>query len=345
MLVADAVSITVIRRGRRAIDTVMTFVLLAVLMVVLAVVIGRDPFDAARLVTHGIFGHAVIVLLGTACIKWSVARGQAVCGVVLTLSLSVVAVDAFLVEPTWLEVSRVRLTSSKLSQPLRIVLVADLQTDVIGDYEKEVLQKVVDQKPDLILMAGDYLHVHDDERRAELRGLLRNHLVRIGFGSPLGVYAVQGNTDSSDWPAIFKNLPVKAFKTTETVDVGPLRLTCLSESDSFDPRQRVEPVDRFHVVLGHAPDFALGPVQADLLVAGHTHGGQVRLPWFGPPVTLSRVPRAWAAGVTKLDPHRTLIVSRGIGMERSRAPRLRFLCRPQLVVIDVGPVGEVASRK
>lgn len=107
--------------------------------------------------------------------------------------------------------------------------------------------------------------------------------------------------------------------------------------DSFTSSLSVAPADRFHIVLGHSPDFALGRVEADLLVAGHTHGGQVRLPGLGPLLTMSRVPRSWAAGVTSLQDGRTLVVSRGIGMERGAAPRLRFLCRPELVVIDVVP--------
>jgi predicted MPP superfamily phosphohydrolase len=102
--------------------------------------------------------------------------------------------------------------------------------------------------------------------------------------------------------------------------------------------QLVPSSEKFHIVLGHAPDFALGSVPADLLVAGHTHGGQVQLPFIGPLVTLSHVPRAWAAGgLTRLDDDRFLVVSRGIGMERDLAPRLRFLCQPQLVVIDLKP--------
>jgi hypothetical protein len=95
--------------------------------------------------------------------------------------------------------------------------------------------------------------------------------------------------------------------------------------------------DRFHLVLGHSPNFALGRVEADLLVAGHTHGGQVRLPLVGPLITLSAVPRSWAAGLTELPGGGQLLVSRGLGMERAGAPRLRFLCRPELVVIDLIP--------
>ena len=54
-------------------------------------------------------------------------------------------------------------------------------------------------------------------------------------------------------------------------------------------------------------------------------------------MTFSRVPRSWAAGVTDLGRGRTLVVSRGTGLERGRAPRMRFLCRPEIVVLDVHP--------
>jgi len=57
-------------------------------------------------------------------------------------------------------------------------------------------------------------------------------------------------------------------------------------------------------------------------------------------MTRSGVPRSWAAGVTQLGPGKTLIVSRGIGMERADAPRIRFLCRPEIVIVDVMPAGE-----
>jgi len=76
---------------------------------------------------------------------------------------------------------------------------------------------------------------------------------------------------------------------------------------------------------------------ADLLLAGHTHGGQVQLPLIGPLMTLSIVPRAWASGHTALPWGGDLVVSRGVGMERREAPELRFLCRPQVVIVEVEP--------
>ena len=154
----------------------------------------------------------------------------------------------------------------------------------------------------------------------------------------LGTFAVQGNVDPVGWERIFLGTGIVATSERVRMELEEVSVTALSFADSFDPSLRLRrDEERFQVVFGHGPDFALGDVPADLLVAGHTHGGQVQLPWIGPLVKLSAVPRAWAAGVTSLPGGRTLVVSRGIGMERGNAPRLRFLCRPELVVIRVEP--------
>jgi predicted MPP superfamily phosphohydrolase len=216
-------------------------------------------------------------------------------------------------------------------------VLSDLQTDVIGDYERSVFRRTMEERPDLILLPGDYLQERDGARRAGLRAELQSIFREVGLAAPLGIYAVKGNVDAGDWPILFEGFPVTALAETRTVMEKDLCLTGLSLRDSFDPSLAIPRRERFHIAVGHAPDFALGDVQADLLVAGHTHGGQVRLPGIGPLVTLSRVPRAWAAGVTRLDDRRTLVVSRGVGMERGDAPRLRFLCRPELVVIECFP--------
>jgi len=252
------------------------------------------------------------------------------------LALWGIAVDAFLIEPRWLEVTSIELGSPRVAAPVRIVVLADLQTDRIGSYERRVLAEVAALDPDLVLLPGDYLQLDRQRREREapaLRALLGD------LDPPLGAFAVRGNVEADDWTELFAGTPVTALASTRAVRVADwLTVTGLSLSDSFDTSLRLRrAATGFHVVFGHGPDFALGEVEADLLVAGHTHGGQVRLPWIGPPLTLSAIPRAWAAGATELGAGRTLVVSRGIGLERGRAPRLRFLCRPQLVVIDLAP--------
>ena len=132
-------------------------------------------------------------------------------------------------------------------------------------------------------------------------------------------------------------MPSVTFDRTREIDAVIVHITGLGVDDSFDSTLRVPASDRFHIVLRHAPNFALGDVQADLLVAGHTHGGQVRLPWIGPIFTFSTIPRSWATGATRLSGGRWLVVSSGVGLERGSAPRLRFLCRPEIAVIHVEP--------
>jgi len=82
----------------------------------------------------------------------------------------------------------------------------------------------------------------------------------------------------------------------------------------------------------------LSAKEGDLFVAGHTHGGQVQLPIYGPLLTFSEAPRDWCGGCcVSRDDGKTFMITRGVGMERERAPRLRFFCHPEIVVIDVVP--------
>ncbi|MFQ5719330.1 MAG: hypothetical protein ACE5IK_07250 [Acidobacteriota bacterium] len=71
----------------------------------------------------------------------------------------------------------------------------------------------------------------------------------------------------------------------------------------------------------------------DLVIAGHTHGGQIRLPFFGPAHIDGDLPRSWSAGMTRLAHGRaTLYVSRGLG--ESGLP-VRFLCPPEITLVEI----------
>ena len=78
--------------------------------------------------------------------------------------MSLIAADAFLIEPEWLEVSHVEIPSAKLSRPCRIVVLADFQADRIGPYERRVIRSVAEAKPDVVLLAGDYLQAGPAQR-------------------------------------------------------------------------------------------------------------------------------------------------------------------------------------
>jgi len=299
----------------------------------------QDNFGKLQLLTWTVFLHVPLFLGGTAVLMWRRARIVAWGSLALIGVLALITLDAFLIEPRWLEVSHLTLTTAKVEQPLRIVVLADIQTDHPGDYEERALRLAMAEQPDLVLLAGDYIHLGRRSRSYAAEGQALNVLMQsVGLDAPLGVYAVQGNVDESGaWTAIFAGLPVTMFETMSQVDIGPVVLTALGMWDAFDAHKVIAAQDKFHIVLGHSPNFSLGQVDADLLIAGHTHGGQVQLPFVGPLMTLTVAPRAWASGVTTIAPGKMLVVSRGIGMERANAPRLRFLCRPEIVVIHVIP--------
>lgn len=325
------------RRDGRARAWCLAVAAVAGLAAVLAAGLGDRAFGSLRFLAFGLFGYGGATLAAAALSLAPSRRRAAVAFAVLFAAIESIAIDAFLIEPHWLDVRHVRLSSRKIEKPMTIAVLADLQTDEIGDYERSILECVVEARPDLILLAGDYVQEFDNAGRRRLHRELRAALQKIGFGAPLGAYAVRGNVDSDGWRVSFEDTGVTCANSTQSFDVGEIHLTALAIEDSFSRDVTVAPSDRFHIVLGHCPNFALGQIDADLLVAGHTHGGQVRLPFIGPLVTLSRVPRGWAAGVTELGDGKTLVVSRGLGMERGSAPRLRFLCRPELVFVEVVP--------
>jgi uncharacterized protein len=344
ILAVDVAAIWLVSRRRGLIVWCATMACAGVAAIVLGGLLGgyfEDHFGIFRLWAYGVFGHGPALLAVTA-VLWRRSRprlaGAAIAGAAAVL---LVAADAFLIEPHWLEVSHWQFTSPKIRRPVRIVVVADLQTNRIGPYERDTLRRALAEKPDLILLAGDYLQARREKREA-LQRQLHDLLREIRFTAPRGAFAVRGNADPFVWPEVFKGLDVTAVVSSQSFDLGDIGLTCLGLIDSYDTKTRVENPrpDRFHLVLGHVPNFALGTIDADLLVAGHTHGGQVRLPWIGPMITHSRVPNAWAAGLTELSGGRRLLVCRGIGMERGYAPPMRFLCRPELMVIDLLPEAE-----
>ena len=295
---------------------------------------------ALRFTCHGWFFHLPLLFIGSSWLLWRRRRAIAIVCLGGGLSVLGIVVDAFVIEPQWLRVTQFEIQTGKIDQPLRIGVMADVQTDHVGKFEAKSVNKMMGMRPDLILMAGDYIQTHDATQRERLHQQLNRVFCDHPLTAPRGIFVVGGNNDEGNWTTVFAGLEnVRLFSGSDTVVQHDIQITGLSTRDSFNTQLQTEidTKNRFHIMLGHAPDFALGDIHADLLVAGHTHGGQVQLPWIGPLMTLSAVPRSWAQGKTELANGATLIVSRGLGLERGLAPRVRFFCRPEIVIIDVVP--------
>ena len=87
-----------------------------------------------------------------------------------------------------------------------------------------------------------------------------------------------------------------------------------------------------HLLLSHSPDIILtaAPRAVPMILCGHTHGGQVVLPFYGPPLTYTEVGRRHASGWSSLGQTR-MYTCRGLSSHQS----LRFLCRPEIAVFTL----------
>jgi predicted MPP superfamily phosphohydrolase len=270
--------------------------------------------------------------------------------------LLAVYVDAYHVEPRLLRVREhvVEASGERAITPLRILHITDLQTPAIGAHEIRALTTGLAYRPDLIVLTGDY--VQDDlGRPTEHQAMqdLRALMSKIRFEAPLGVYATDGDAGPS-CREVFAGTSVvclvDASVSVPLIDGSRLAITGLSRDHGRERNSawlawllgRAPPAEH-RLVIAHAPDFVDAlPYPVDLVLAGHTHGGQVVLPFFGPPITASRLPRKFAGGLHDFR-GTPLHVSRGVGMERAFTPPVRFLCPPEICVLDVRLRGREAK--
>jgi len=303
---------------------------------------------SGRLMGQALFGEAILL---AAALAWAHRRvGQrlraAVCGACVA-TLVLVYVEAYRVEPRMLKVRQHVVNADfRDAAPIRILHLTDIQTPSIGAHEERALRAGLAVHPDLIVLTGDYVQdalgrPTEEDAARDLRALM----ARIGFDAPLGVYATEGDVGPS-CRDVFAGTPVQCLVDASTVvalpDGDTLGITGLSrgrgrERDSAWLAWLLSkgPGADHRIVISHSPDFVDAmPVSVDLVLAGHTHGGQFVVPFFGPPVTASRLPRLFAGGLHDFR-GTPLHVSRGVGMERGFSPPVRFLCPPEICVVDL----------
>ena len=266
--------------------------------------------------------------------------------IAIALILLVLMLSAFDVR---LKIVRYKIESDKIDSPVRIALVTDLHSCKYGENQKTLIDAVNKEKPDIILLGGDIFDdiIPDTNTKVFLKAVAPKY----------PCYYVTGNHEywgrrSDEMISWLKSNNISVLDGENvTVEIGIQKLNLSGINDPDKERftgksgdfyselkeiQREKDDNLFSILLAHRPSYIESYLKYDfdLVLCGHAHGGQWRLPPFLNGVYAPDegwLPK-YAGG--KYDfPNGQMIVSRGLARESTRVPRI--FNRPELVIVDV----------
>ncbi|MGH2829473.1 MAG: metallophosphoesterase [Actinomycetota bacterium] len=268
---------------------------------------------------------------------------------------------AWLIERNWFALRRHRVPCLPPgSAPLRVLHVSDLHFRSNLTAMRRFVESLSALKPDLIVGTGDFLG--DTGSAGACARMLGAIPARLGgafvFGSndyyapvpknPLRYFSRRrGHTRSepnNTWEELAAGLQARGWRLmlnrSERIDgfeVAGLDDPHIDRHDMNAAPPRSPGDEGFRLAVVHSPEVARALAERgfDLIVAGHTHGGQLRLPGFGALVTNTRsLPRRMARGLHRID-GAWLHVSAGMGT--SKYAPVRFSCRPEACLLELVP--------
>jgi predicted MPP superfamily phosphohydrolase len=258
-------------------------------------------------------------------------------------------VYAWLIEPRMLVVRRVEVASERWrGAPISIALISDTHVGsphVDARRMADIVQRTNALRPDLVVLLGDYVGSHEpaSERQEAERSEISTGLAAFGrLQAPLGVAAVLGNHDS--WYGL--GPIVRALKAAGVTVLwnehviksrpgGAFVIAGLADDDTGNPDftaalAAAPAIDT--IVISHSPDpFPDMPAGPAVMLAGHTHCGQVSVPFLGRPITPTRSGQRYACGRTD-EGGRILYTTGGVGT--SLLP-VRFRNPPEIVLLTL----------
>jgi uncharacterized protein len=245
-------------------------------------------------------------------------------------------------EPYWLAVERVTVALAGLPDVLRGLTIAQISDLHVGHFigrqdVARAVDVVLSLRPSLIVVTGDYVTI-----AAEHAGLCTPELARLH--APLGVFFILGNHDHwTNAPVVTRILRDAGLSLLinegRLVESNGAAFWLAGVDDVWERHADLDralagaPKDVLKVLLAHEPDYA-DVVAADgrvsLQLSGHSHGGQVRLPFVGSPV-LPHLAIKYPWGLRRVG-QMWLYTNRGIGIV---SPPVRLNCRPEVTLFSL----------
>ncbi|MBM6617633.1 metallophosphoesterase [Bacillus suaedaesalsae] len=249
-------------------------------------------------------------------------------------------------EPSQLEINRYTYQAPLIPQSFNGIKILQFSDTHVGHYYdiekfKTLIKKINKEEPDLVFFTGDLIDAPDLYKDG-------NSLIPLlsSIQAPLGKFAIYGNHDHGGYGTeTYKKIMDKSGFTllvnsfspinvlNEQIVVAGLDDYMLGRPD-FEETLREIPKDTFTIFLAHEPDVAKisQSYPVHLQLSGHSHGGQIKLPFFGPIVT-PPFATEYTEGFYELGQHPlTLYVNRGLGT--TRVP-FRFLSKPEIAIFTL----------
>ena len=245
------------------------------------------------------------------------------------------------IEPQWLSVERIEVPLARLPHELDGFTIAQLSDlhhgPYVGNAEIRSAVEATNQlHPDAIVLTGDYITREADRMDDCAREL-------GALTAPDGVYATLGNHDHWSSPEhIARALEINSIPVLMNdavpIDRNGARLWIAGVDDVWQRRADLDtalrhvPATEPTVLLAHEPDYAelAKRYPVDLQLSGHSHGGQVRLPFYGAPI-LPYLAKIYSIGLERADAM-WVYTNRGIGVV---SPPVRFNCRPEVTLLTL----------
>ena len=247
------------------------------------------------------------------------------------------------IEPRWLEISHTEVALDGLDPAFdgyRLAFVSDIHWGLAESTEwlEDVVRRVNDLKPDLVAVGGDIIH-------SGTQNISEGLAILDGLRAPDGVWCVLGNHDYQRYGrgagpmrrALGRTRIRELWNEAVPIRRGDAAFWLAGVGDlwrdacDFYAALAGVPSDEPRIVLCHNPDGhrEIAGQRVDLMLSGHTHGGQVRLPFVGPIFTRTVSSRRLAAGLTSAGGTQ-VYVGRGVSEGKWK---VRFLCPRELPVI------------
>ena len=246
-----------------------------------------------------------------------------------------------LIEPQWLSVERLDVPLARLPRELDGFTIAQLSDLHLGPYVgvEEIRSAVAatnQLRPDAVVLTGDYV-----TREADRMDECARELGALSATS--GVYAVLGNHDYWSGPehiarVLNEQSIAVLINAALPIERHGARLWMAGVDDVWERRAdlastlRLVPQHEPTILLAHEPDYAEVAKQQpiDLQLSGHSHGGQVRLPYWGAPI-LPYLGKQYPIGLQRAA-DLWVYTNRGIGVV---SPPVRFNCRPEITLLTL----------